>query len=260
MARAGRHPPQDLHLPVGPHAKRQSGRYSSYGINGQVYRHNYQWGGVGILRFPASITDGTSNTIFITEKLARSSYGNYVNNYCLDWSHCWSGDEGGIPPGRLHPQFQCTGIRQLRRRLGQHTTRAASTPVWAMVAFAQFPRASAVGRGGVRSPPPEGKFSGATGSPPCCPRWIPTSHRLPCGWGVRDAPAVLALLALPGCRCAGVAKEPSHMSDQRRSVRHCLLGCLVVSLTLLAVGCGGTSKGIVTGKVSTKGRCSREGR
>src|SRR5207302_3279087 len=39
---------------------------SSYGQNGQIFRHNYQWGGVGLSYFPASITDGTSNTIFFT--------------------------------------------------------------------------------------------------------------------------------------------------------------------------------------------------
>jgi len=62
---------------------------SSYGVNGQIFRHNYQWGNVGLSRYPASIVDGTSNTIFFTEKLAHCdpNYPNstYPDNYWPDW-------------------------------------------------------------------------------------------------------------------------------------------------------------------------------
>jgi len=59
---------------------------TSYGVNGQVFRHNYQWG-VGLTMFPAGIPDGTSNTIFFSEKLSLTAYctnccNNYVDNYC----------------------------------------------------------------------------------------------------------------------------------------------------------------------------------
>jgi len=56
---------------------------ASYGQNGQVFREGY-WAR-NTLRFPASITDGTSNTIFLTEKLARCNSGDYSTNYWPDW-------------------------------------------------------------------------------------------------------------------------------------------------------------------------------
>jgi prepilin-type N-terminal cleavage/methylation domain-containing protein len=46
----------------------------SYGANGQIFTLAYLWGwGSGYKRFPASISDGTSNTIMFTEKLASAS-------------------------------------------------------------------------------------------------------------------------------------------------------------------------------------------
>jgi len=65
------------------------GGYGSYGVNGQVFRHNYQWG-VTLTAFPAAIIDGTSNTIMYTEKLAQCNNsglggGPYTNNYWPDW-------------------------------------------------------------------------------------------------------------------------------------------------------------------------------
>jgi prepilin-type N-terminal cleavage/methylation domain-containing protein len=48
---------------------------TSYAYNGMIFPISYPWGwGQGSQRFPASITDGTSNTIFFTEK-AVQSYG-----------------------------------------------------------------------------------------------------------------------------------------------------------------------------------------
>jgi hypothetical protein len=42
---------------------------SSYGFNAQVFTVAYPWGwGAGFQRFPASIVDGTSNTIFFMDK------------------------------------------------------------------------------------------------------------------------------------------------------------------------------------------------
>src|SRR6516165_10210589 len=42
---------------------------SSYGFNAQVFTVAYPWGwGAGFQRFPASIVDGTSNTVFFMDK------------------------------------------------------------------------------------------------------------------------------------------------------------------------------------------------
>jgi prepilin-type N-terminal cleavage/methylation domain-containing protein len=63
---------------------------SSYGVNGQMFRHNYNWGGVGLAVYPASIPDGTSNTVFYAEKVSLSAFctnccNNYVDNFWPDW-------------------------------------------------------------------------------------------------------------------------------------------------------------------------------
>jgi prepilin-type N-terminal cleavage/methylation domain-containing protein len=60
-----------------------NGSHASYGQNGTVFREGY-WA-KNTLRFPASITDGTSNTIFFTDKLAQCNAGDYPNNYWPDW-------------------------------------------------------------------------------------------------------------------------------------------------------------------------------
>jgi prepilin-type N-terminal cleavage/methylation domain-containing protein/prepilin-type processing-associated H-X9-DG protein len=75
--------------------------HSSYGVNGQIFRHNYRWGGVSLSRFPATITDGTSNTIFFTDKLARCRTGFYPNNYWPDWGPIISSTDKGDPVGPL---------------------------------------------------------------------------------------------------------------------------------------------------------------
>jgi prepilin-type processing-associated H-X9-DG protein len=80
--------------------------HASYGVNGQVFRHNYNWGGVGLLRFPASLQDGTSNTIFFMDKLAQCNSGNYPNNYWPDWGPVLSSSDEGDPTGPGAPTFQ----------------------------------------------------------------------------------------------------------------------------------------------------------
>jgi prepilin-type N-terminal cleavage/methylation domain-containing protein/prepilin-type processing-associated H-X9-DG protein len=83
----------------------QSPAGSSYGINGQIFRYNYAgWGGSELKRFPASIPDGTSNTIFYTEKLHRTfnctnCCNNYDNNYWPDWGPIISSSDCGEPTG-----------------------------------------------------------------------------------------------------------------------------------------------------------------
>jgi prepilin-type N-terminal cleavage/methylation domain-containing protein/prepilin-type processing-associated H-X9-DG protein len=80
------------------------GGTGSYGVNGQIFRHNYQWGGVGLARYPASIPDGTSQTIFFTEKLQRTfnctgCCNNYDNNYWPDWGPIISSSDCSEPTG-----------------------------------------------------------------------------------------------------------------------------------------------------------------
>ena len=80
--------------------------HASYGVNGQIFRHNYQWGNVGLSSYPASIQDGTSNTIFFTDKLAQCNSGNYPNNYWPDWGPIISSTDEGDPVGPTAPIFQ----------------------------------------------------------------------------------------------------------------------------------------------------------
>jgi prepilin-type N-terminal cleavage/methylation domain-containing protein/prepilin-type processing-associated H-X9-DG protein len=97
--------------PLDPTYQANSGwAQSSYAINGQVFYGAGSWEGVAqywgqYRRFPASITDGTSNTIFFTEKeyVSGGSSGWSVdkpNNFWPDWGpeiNC--ADCGGQPLG-----------------------------------------------------------------------------------------------------------------------------------------------------------------
>jgi len=81
--------------------------YSSYGQNGQLFRCNYVGWGTGLATYPAQIPDGTSNTIFITEKLAHCNSGNYNNNYWPDWGPIISSPDLGSPTlAASAPQIQ----------------------------------------------------------------------------------------------------------------------------------------------------------
>jgi prepilin-type N-terminal cleavage/methylation domain-containing protein len=67
------------------------GGRASYGPNGQIFRHNYNWGGVGLNSYPRNIPDGTSQTMMYAEKAAETSdgggnpNGGYVDNFWPDW-------------------------------------------------------------------------------------------------------------------------------------------------------------------------------
>ncbi len=75
---------------------------SSYGVNGQIFRHNYQWGtGIGLATFPTSLGDGTSNTLFYTEKVSHCTTGVYVTNYWPDWGPIIASPDD--PGGVVHP-------------------------------------------------------------------------------------------------------------------------------------------------------------
>jgi prepilin-type N-terminal cleavage/methylation domain-containing protein len=99
---------------------------ASYGVNGQIFRINY-WGGWsnGLAHYPSSIADGTSNTIFFTEKLAycdlpvctagrshpcASDSDNIYHNYWPDWGSLLASDDEGQPTGPASiPQFSPPG-------------------------------------------------------------------------------------------------------------------------------------------------------
>jgi prepilin-type N-terminal cleavage/methylation domain-containing protein len=78
--------------------------HGSYGVNGQVFREGY-WAR-NTLRYPASFTDGTSNTVFYTEKLALCETGNYTENYWPDWGPIISSTDLGDPTGPTAPPPQ----------------------------------------------------------------------------------------------------------------------------------------------------------
>jgi prepilin-type N-terminal cleavage/methylation domain-containing protein/prepilin-type processing-associated H-X9-DG protein len=89
---------------------------TSYGVNGQIFRHNYQWGGVGLKLYPAHFQDGTSNTIFYTEKLQRTSFctnccNPYTDNYWPDWGPIISSSDCGELTGAAAIfQTNCSGV------------------------------------------------------------------------------------------------------------------------------------------------------
>lgn len=83
---------------------------ASYGLNGQIFFHNYNWGPPGLLSFPASIPDGTSNTIFFPEKIAECNSGNYADNYWPDWGPILSSNQEGDPTGVNAPIWQLVRV------------------------------------------------------------------------------------------------------------------------------------------------------
>jgi prepilin-type N-terminal cleavage/methylation domain-containing protein/prepilin-type processing-associated H-X9-DG protein len=77
---------------------------TSYGYNGQVFTIAYPWGWGSTHKFPSYISDGTSNTIFFTEKEANSA-GNsnwtpdWGENVWADWGAVIASYEAGQPTG-----------------------------------------------------------------------------------------------------------------------------------------------------------------
>jgi prepilin-type N-terminal cleavage/methylation domain-containing protein len=94
--------------------QRWSNSVTSYAYNGQVFFISYPWGwGYGSQRYPAFITDGTSQTIFFTEKEV-NGYGGEGGawspdgqNYWPDWGPSIASSEGGQPTGAA-AMFQST--------------------------------------------------------------------------------------------------------------------------------------------------------
>jgi len=99
---------------------------ASYSNNGQIFRQFYPGWGTNLATYPASIADGTSNTIFFTDKLAHCNSGGYADNYWPDWGPIVSSSDYGSPVGNAAvPQFnppgnpaQCDGQRPSSKHTG----------------------------------------------------------------------------------------------------------------------------------------------
>jgi prepilin-type N-terminal cleavage/methylation domain-containing protein len=85
--------------------------FASYSQNGQVFGHNYDGWGSKPKFYPANIPDGTSNTIFFTDKLAFCDKiddpWDYHHNYWPDWGPIIASSElnrGGLVLNSA-PQF-----------------------------------------------------------------------------------------------------------------------------------------------------------
>jgi len=78
--------------------------FSSYGVNGQIFRQGYgTWSGRHS-KYPTTITDGTANTVMFCEKVARCYNGNaYHDNYWPDWGPITYSDEQSQVPNYPTP-------------------------------------------------------------------------------------------------------------------------------------------------------------
>jgi prepilin-type N-terminal cleavage/methylation domain-containing protein/prepilin-type processing-associated H-X9-DG protein len=89
---------------------------ASYGHNGQIFRTN--WGG-SLIRYPAAITDGTSQTIFFADKEAQCyDNGSWSidggNNIYWNWGSVFTSADAGYPLGAaaifvINTRMGCTG-------------------------------------------------------------------------------------------------------------------------------------------------------
>jgi len=97
---------------------------TSYAYNANVFGISYDWGwGQGSYRYPAQISDGTSQTLFFTEKEVMS-YGGQTGwspdsgfNCWADWGPAVSSVEGGQPTGTnamflVQPKYGCANTGQ----------------------------------------------------------------------------------------------------------------------------------------------------
>lgn len=98
--------------PSDGHASPDDHGLTSYAYNGQVFGLSYPGGwGAGNKLYPASITDGTSNTIFFTEKMTKAYEadgwapgGN--QNYWPDWGPCIADTADAGQPSGAASMFQ----------------------------------------------------------------------------------------------------------------------------------------------------------
>jgi len=82
---------------------------TSYGYNGQIFRHNYRWGSVGLLKYPTHLGDGTSNTAFFADAMRLVRSGPYNDRFYPDWG-------GAIHSSYLGQQTGTGALPQALRR------------------------------------------------------------------------------------------------------------------------------------------------
>ena len=88
---------------------------TSYAYNGNVFTVWYAWGWGQTHKFPGWVSDGTSNTIFFTEKevgsMGTTSSGTWCPDYpglnvWVDWGPCVNSQESGSQPTGTASMFQ----------------------------------------------------------------------------------------------------------------------------------------------------------
>jgi prepilin-type N-terminal cleavage/methylation domain-containing protein/prepilin-type processing-associated H-X9-DG protein len=121
-------PVKGYYCPSDPTIGGWSTAETSYAFNGNVFGVSYPWGwGQGSYRFPASIPDGTSNTIFYTEKAMQSGLNQLAGSASIGWApdsgqNVWvdwgpviaSVESGQMPIGvaaifQANPRLGCAG-------------------------------------------------------------------------------------------------------------------------------------------------------
>jgi prepilin-type N-terminal cleavage/methylation domain-containing protein len=87
---------------------------ASYGQNGQLFRAGYGNWGNQTRSYPRSLSDGTSQTILYTEKLARCNSGVYGENFWPDWGPIVASEEVGSVTGphafQVKPRANTSGV------------------------------------------------------------------------------------------------------------------------------------------------------
>jgi prepilin-type N-terminal cleavage/methylation domain-containing protein/prepilin-type processing-associated H-X9-DG protein len=83
---------------------------TSYAYNGQLFRHNYQWG-VNLYRYPASIPDGTSNTLMYFDglRLVETSV-EYNDRFWPDWGGTAFSPDLGTHAARMPPNVAPSAV------------------------------------------------------------------------------------------------------------------------------------------------------
>jgi prepilin-type processing-associated H-X9-DG protein len=99
---------------------------TSYSHNGQVFRHNYRWGNVGLLGYPRSFIDGTSNTALFYDGLRRCNGGNYPDRFWPDWGGVTYSSDLGNPTGAGNVRFQA--LNQMTGNMGVCAGDFAASP------------------------------------------------------------------------------------------------------------------------------------
>jgi len=92
---------------------RQDPARTSYFHNFQIMKHNYPGWGYSLTRYPANITDGTSNTIMYGDGTRRVQADNYNDRFWPDWGGtAYNGDQGHVT-GTVNPGVRFMSLQQV---------------------------------------------------------------------------------------------------------------------------------------------------